>query len=485
MTSRAGWIFFSLILSSVFLVSNIFSWDQFVLNSSSLSRVVNDDGLNFAFENETGTLSAWARSSKRQFLEDCSSNLAHEWVIVMGNEAGDTDSMAAAIAWAYYLSNLKEGPQKSIALLQTVEDALYLRPENLLALNRSRMAPRHRDLLTINELPIKPFEISKHLKGIVLVDHNVPTPGWREAPILSIIDHHQDRNLNKSATPRVIEPSASCSSLVANLILDSEENRQVNDSEKKKSRIPDDLIDLLLRAIAIDSDGLRKHSSYKVDRKASKRLFKLSQWRRSQPDQISSRKWIKAELKKLMRSFEEEMASARGDLEALDLRDLFRRDWKTIAVPTQNTKYPTLTLGFGSIPYSMEDQIERTPEKTTPEWFAIERAFTSEIGADVSIILSKSTSPKTKKKERQLVVVVAHGWGKRLDSQAATDLFDVICKGIEDEIKTLQKWERPDKKPLLERRMAWKLYDEHVGNLRRKVVMPIVQRAVSQWHSTA
>jgi exopolyphosphatase len=56
--------------------------------------------------------------------------------------------MAAAIGWAYHLSHVTHNPQKAIALLQTVEDALDLRPENQLALERSQMSSRHRDLLS-------------------------------------------------------------------------------------------------------------------------------------------------------------------------------------------------------------------------------------------------------------------------------------------------------------------------------------------------
>jgi hypothetical protein len=56
-------------------------------------------------------------------------------------------------------------------------DALYLRPENALALHHARMATHHRDLLTIDELPVKPIEMWHRIKGIALVDHNVPLCG--------------------------------------------------------------------------------------------------------------------------------------------------------------------------------------------------------------------------------------------------------------------------------------------------------------------
>ena len=42
-------------------------------------------------------------------------------------------------------------------------------------------------------------------------------------------------------------------------------------------------------------------------------------------------------------------------------------------------------LGFASVPLSLEDQVKRTPDKTVANWFAIESAWTLEIGADISV----------------------------------------------------------------------------------------------------
>ncbi|OAV90895.1 hypothetical protein PTTG_02001 [Puccinia triticina 1-1 BBBD Race 1] len=468
-----------------------------------------DHSLSIAQEG-TGVLSKWARESRSQFFSDITQNKANEWVIVMGNEAGDTDSMAAAIAWAYHLSHLKHNPQKAIALLQTVEDALDLRPENQLALEKSQMSSRHRDLLTIDELPIKPFELSHRLAGIVLVDHNVPAPGWRRASLLSIIDHHVDQKLNLSADPRILEEAASCSSLVADLLLQSEARGEHQVVSGEKYGIPTDLVDLILRAIFLDSDALSSNKHYNVDKRASYGLFRLSQWyappegynkhawektnkqnmrlnfqgasgRDTSLEENQRHKWEKRELRKLATNFWAEMSEARGQLQRLDVRDLLRRDWKANAVRTATIKYPYLTLGFASIPFNIEQQVQRTPEQTVPEWFAIERAFTSEIGADVSVVLTKFKSEITGKAEREIMLVVAHGWGKRLTTEAATDLFLTLCKNIEEKFDGLQEWTRPDHKPLLPRRKAWRMTvkGRPVG---RKVLMPLVLKAASEWN---
>lgn len=114
-----------------------------------------------------GSLSSWARAVKNRFLGDLSacapSILANtttqstacaqvaKWSIVMGNEAGDLDSLTSAIAWAFYLAHEdlsdknglkgKKGKHGGkweerpvVPLLQTEEDAIDLRPENTVKL---------------------------------------------------------------------------------------------------------------------------------------------------------------------------------------------------------------------------------------------------------------------------------------------------------------------------------------------------------------
>ncbi|KAH9461535.1 hypothetical protein Pst134EA_017835 [Puccinia striiformis f. sp. tritici] len=508
--------------SSALLYIHLFNWgitsllaanpnEQIIFESQGHPSSVN---LSLGTAQEgTGVLSKWARESRSQFFSDITQNRAREWIIVMGNEAGDTDSMAAAIAWAYHLSHMIHNPQKAIALLQTAEDALDLRPENHLALEKSQMSSRHRDLLTIDELPIKPFELSHRLAGIVLVNHNVPAPGWRRASLLSIIDHHVDQKLNLSADPRILQEAASCSSLVAELMLESESRGEHQVVTGEKYGIPTDLVDLLLRAIFLDSDGLSSKRHYGVDKRAAYGLFRISQWyappeefgmynweknavrkpstnfdanfgrdlgHYTSLDDSQRHKWEKRELRKLATNFWAEMSEARGQLQQLDVRDLLRRDWKVNAVRTTTIRYPYLTLGFASIPCSIQKQVERTPEQTVPEWFAIERAFTSEIGADVSVVLTKFKSEITGKAEREIMLVVAHGWGKRLTTLAATDLFLTLCKAIEDKFDGLQEWTRSDNKPLLPRRKGWRMMvkGRPVG---RKVLMPLVLKAASEW----
>ncbi|GAA6015319.1 hypothetical protein JCM11491_001010 [Sporobolomyces phaffii] len=427
-----------------------------------------------------GHLSQWSRQTKEDFLEDLRNNDASEWTVVMGNEAGDLDSLVSALALAYAFTHT-EPPQKAIALLQTEQDALDLRPENALSLHYSRMSSGHRDLLTIDELPIKPVELSHRIRGIALVDHNVPRSIWANATVVAIVDHHEDRGVaNGTAEPRIVEPSGSCSSLVTQWLFDN-----VPGADKKKPEVagagagdgqvqddhvhgplPTELVELLLRTIAIDTGGMGRKSSTPIDLEAAERLFPRSSWKHR-------------ELKEVMKVLDADLSASRKALDDLDLRSLLRRDWKGDSIETKSTKYPSLSLGFASAPVSLEEQILRTPEQTPPEWFAIERAWTSEIQADVTVALTNFRHPKTKRKTRQIAIVVAHGYGKRLHEGSANRLFHQLQKAVESAgIDGLKKWKRGDGKPLLPRRAV---YEYEAKGASRKFWRPKIEQVAREW----
>ncbi|GAA5916729.1 uncharacterized protein JCM6883_000092 [Sporobolomyces salmoneus] len=438
-----------------------------VVSSWPLSTQVDDDTTG------EGHLSQWSRQTKEDFLEDLRNNNASDWVVVMGNEAGDLDSLVSALALAYAFTHT-ETPQKAIALLQTEQDALDLRPENALSLHYSRMSSGHRDLLTIDELPIKPNEMSHRIKGIALVDHNVPRSIWDNATVVAIIDHHDDRGIaNGTANPRIVEATGSCSSLVARWLFDN-----VPGADKRKpgegnvtnhlhGPLPEELVELLLRTIAIDTGGMGRKSSTPIDLEASERLFPRSSWKHR-------------ELKQVMKVLDDDLSASRKALDDLDLRSLLRRDWKGDSIKTKSEKYPSLSLGFASAPVSLEEQIMRTPEQTPPEWFAIERAWTSEIQADVTVALTNFRHPKTKRKTRQIAVIVAHGYGKRLHEGAANRLFHQLQHAIEnaDIAGELKKWKRPDGKKLLPRRAV---YEYEAKGASRKFWRSKLEQVAMDW----
>ena len=202
--------------------------------------------------------------------------------------------------------------QKAVALLQTQTDAIDLRKENALVLKAAHMNVKHGDLLTIDELPIKVWDLWHRIKGVVLVDHNVPRSIYGNVTVLSIFDHHQDANKTLNAYPRIIEPSSSGSSLVVREIF---RQRDAVKNQKDLLPLPQDLIDLLLRTIAMDTKGYKKSKQTEAEKEAIKRLWPLGSWAHED---------TKHRMKKLF----EQQSAAQLDLTDVGTRDLLRRDYK-------------------------------------------------------------------------------------------------------------------------------------------------------------
>lgn len=411
-------------------------------------------------ETGVGHFSEWSRENKRQFLLDWEAGRTEDWVLILGNEGGDLDSMAAALTWAYHLHHTTQDtahPVKAMALLQTPADALDLRPENILALDNSQMSPGHSDLLTLNELPEDPETLSNRIKGIVMVDHPVPLRKWDNAEILSIFDHHNDKGVAPDAQPRVFEKVASCTTLVARQMLDELERLD------EEYHVPHELLELILAAIAIDSGGLR--DAAEEDRRVSERILKRSNWRGQDLDET-------------MEDLGDELRAAKKDLDDLTVRDLLRRDWKGDLVDTPSPRTPTVSLGFSSIPYSLDDQIERTEFGELFHWFAIEAAWTAQVGADISVALNKykiRDENGKKRKIREIVLCVRSD--VRIDEEQADSLFRTVSQAIErDRTLNVKPWHRAAE--LGRRQMVWTHEQADAG---RKVIRPIIDAAVHAW----
>lgn len=276
-----------------------------------------------------GHFSEWSAQTKAEFLRDVKDGKAGDWTVVMGNEGGDLDSMAAAFTWAYHLGHV-DPSKPAVGLLQTPEDALDLRPENKLALHNVKMSPGHSDLLTIDELPVPAEELATQLRGIVLVDHPSPIAAWENATVLSIFDHHADRGAFPHAEPRIFLPTASCSTIVGRQMLD-----EVEALPEGEYHLPHELLELLLSAIAIDSKGLTSRAATPTDKFVSSRLFRRSNWRDEQ-------------MYEKMLELSDVLKDAKKDLDHLSVRDLFRRDWKGGLIHTPEGR-PEVHTGYASI----------------------------------------------------------------------------------------------------------------------------------------
>lgn len=430
------------------------------LEDSQQHVMTGPDSTYTAQETGVGHFSEWSRETKRLFLIDWQADRSSEWIIVQGNEGGDLDSMAAALTWAYHLQHSTQNtshPIKAIALLQTPTDALDLRPENKIALANSQMSSGHSDLLTIDELPEDPDTLSNDIKGIVIVDHPKPLRKWQDAEVLSIFDHHHDSGAGPDAQPRIFEKVASCTTIVARQMLDELEDLP------EEYHMPHELLELILSAIAIDAGGLE--DATEEDRKSAHRALERSNWRGS-------------DLENKMEELEDVLKAAKKDLDHLGVRDLLRRDWKGDLVDTPSPRTPTVSLGFASIPYSLEQQIKKTEFGELFDWFAIEAAWTAQVGTDISVALNKYKVRNAKGKKhkiREIVVVVRTD--VRINGTQADSLFETVSRAVEaDETLNVKPWHRVDE--LGTRQMVWRHDNADAG---RKVVRPIIEAAVMAW----
>lgn len=139
-------------LTSLFLSLSVVSASAIQLpQSQQVLSPTNDISL------RNSHLSQWCAESKRDFLKALKDGPANEWVIVVGNEAADTDSLVSSLAFAYHLAHRKHNPEKAVALFQIAAAAIELRPENTLALHRAGMRGVHDDLLSRSQ-PLPSFD---------------------------------------------------------------------------------------------------------------------------------------------------------------------------------------------------------------------------------------------------------------------------------------------------------------------------------------
>ncbi|ORY04548.1 hypothetical protein BCR34DRAFT_572587 [Clohesyomyces aquaticus] len=426
-----------------------------------LQQPLSDVAIRIGKEKGVGHFSEWSRATKKEFLIDWQAGRESEWAIVQGNEGGDLDSMTAALTWAYHLEHSTQNTSnqlKAIALLQTPKDGLDLRPENKLALHNSQMTSGHEDVLTQDELPEDPETLAPKLRGIVLVDHAEPLRKWKKAKILSIFDHHVDRGAGPDAEPRIFEKTASCTTIVARTMLDELEKLP------EEYHMPHELLELILSAIAIDSNGLDPDDATDTDIYTSQRVLKRSNW-------------ANRTLSDVMEHLDDSLSDAKKDLDALGLRDLLRRDWKGDLVDTPSPRTPTVSLGFASVPYSMDEQIAKTEFEELFDWFAIHAAWTAQIGVDISIVLSKyKTKDKDGQKNKIREVVLTVRDDVRIDQEQADSLFKTVKEALEKEKDLgLRPWHRVQE--LAPRQMVW----THESGAGRKIIRPIVEDAVLAW----
>ncbi|KIK40885.1 hypothetical protein CY34DRAFT_806755, partial [Suillus luteus UH-Slu-Lm8-n1] len=226
--------------------------------------------------------------------------------VVMGNEAGDLDSLASALGYAWLRSNTSG---KAITYTTTLKEDFALRAENLYALG----------LAGISNDPIIPMP--SQVSQFALVDHNVLRITYASTTASVVAD---------AANPRIVEPAGSCSSLVA----------RSYQSFSNLSILPE-LSTLLLSAISIDTHGLTTGGkALDVDREAAAFLIPQSLLAYNEEVSAISNNQQITHLPSVQ-SLSATLGEKKLSVSHLSTRDLLRRDYKEYVFSMPGSEHAT------------------------------------------------------------------------------------------------------------------------------------------------
>ncbi|KAI6015162.1 hypothetical protein F5J12DRAFT_717244 [Pisolithus orientalis] len=340
-------------------------------------------------------LSQHLREQKTQFLRDD----GHGWTIVVGNEAGDLDSIASSIGYAWYRSHAEtqDIEEKTVALMPMPRSDFPLRAENVYALAMAGVHDPFDELLCPEDLPP-----GHKCTDYALVDHNsVPNPSPNKR-VVAVIDHHDDDGkYYDTASLRIIEPAGSCTSLVTRLLM----------SGSGHTSLPPDLAGLLLSAIAIDTQALRKGGkALETDHAAAAWLLDPSM-----PGDVIDHAWL--------RTLADTLRSKKFAVSHLSTRDLLRRDYKQYTLElspllTQESGGPA-QVGLATVPLSLSAFFKSGSAAVltaTTSWM-------EERGLTILGVLTTYRSKKDKGRREQLWIV-RDSKGAPQQQKLARTLFD-------------------------------------------------------------
>jgi exopolyphosphatase len=340
--------------------------------------------------------------------------------------------VASAVAYAFLSSALDAN--RTAALILTPKKLMNLRPENLLALQRAHIPLSY--LLHPENLPNGTVTLVADGVQLALVDHNVMLPAFGDNPdaVVAIVDHHEDEGAHKSAVTRFIRtPTGSTASLVTSHFMPQWKASVSGPAGATGSPVPPELATLLLSAILIDTQGLKKGGkAVDVDYQAAQFLYPLSTLANATTslattdahnDTISN-----------LQAFSTELAETKFDVTGMSTADLLQRDYKQYSWTTTSTTYPELNVGLSTVPMSLTNQL--TAEASAWEsYMAHVDSFMAERHIDIEGVLTSFKSEKKKKSKREILLVVRTG-GAIKDIAAAKHILTSLTTGLSADVDT-------------------------------------------------
>lgn len=387
-------------------------------------------------------LSDFLKQTKQQFLQDLEAKNADKWTVVMGNEAGDLDTIASSLAYSYLATNLQKTP--TVALIQTRRTDLYLRPENLYAFSLANLDASNNDMLCIDDIT-SAHPLNTSFSKYVLVDHNTLEEAFEggTGKVVGIIDHHaDDGNYRDPPLPfREIETAGSCTSLVA---------RHFQDEWTVEAGVSKDVATLLLTGVTIDTGGLKDDDVVKpVDENSARFLYVNST--------LGEGGSFQGE--KSLKDLDKTLHDKKVDVSGLSTRDLLRRDYK-------DAENGGIQVGLSTVPMGLEAWSERDGES---KFFDEVEAYLAERKLGVLGILTTFKTEKKHKKKRELLFVTDKD---TVPADVEKRLFDGLENDPKLELKETDKLGKP-KHP-----KHTKVWDQGNTDANRKVIAPLVKSLI-------
>jgi exopolyphosphatase len=354
------------------------TWQTYSLLSANMSRM------------SARTYLVTAKRHLQQALKDKSTAS-----FVIGNESADLDSITSALVYGY-LQSSKAQSRREIAITIPVTNIpasdLPLRPELTALLHHAGIKPS--DLITLDDLGKLPLPLSK--TSWTLVDHNVLTGAIGEHysdATNAVLDHHDDEGtVPSSATPRIIEKSGSCNSLVVNHL------RSAWDDISSSSFS-------IGAANAQSSDGVVDDASYTSgwDAQVAKLAlgsilidtYNLTDESKVTEHDLKAVRYLEAKINASPKygkdydrdAFFKEINDAKSNLDDLSLDDILRKDYKQwtegdmllgISTAVQPLKYLT---SKAETEKNFTESLTHFAKSRKLDLFAVMTAYTSDSGA--------------------------------------------------------------------------------------------------------
>ncbi|WVQ96068.1 hypothetical protein IAU59_003168 [Kwoniella sp. CBS 9459] len=408
-----------------------------VQNHAEKLNGVNGNG-NGNGEAQEGRLAGFLRSQKEAFLGDLRDGRGKGWTVVMGNEAGDLDSLASSVAFAQLSSSLLA--LRSIPLVLTPQKHMSLRPENLLALRLSHIPPSV--FLHPENLPIPTTDLASRGVKFALVDHNRLLPPFGAGEVEAIIDHHDDEQTHLDASIREIQvPTGSCASLVAKHFAPEWKKSVSGPAGKAGGPIPAELATLLLSSILIDTTGLKPdRKATPTDYESASFLYPLSTLSEDSAsldasDQFTNFSAEGSDVPSVLKDLTVQLQETKGDVSGLSTSELLLRDYKEYALPTSSPDYPTLKVGLSTVPLGLRKWLAKEPSSWDSLLDEVDQ-YMVEKTLDIEGILTTFSSEKKGKHRRELALVVRSG-GVIRSSEEAQKILTTLTEGLEASGETL------------------------------------------------